>query len=92
MIDLTINEEQLDRTAQRARERNIVIPTFQQQKDPALIPEKIRKELEHVELWDFDSHNLFRITWKNEPIDLGGDSVTLIIWKSHQNSPGWMPG
>ena len=72
MIDLTINEEQLDRTAQRARERNIVIPTFQQQKDPTLIPEKIRKELEHVELWDFDSHNLFRITWKNEPIDFGG--------------------
>ena len=72
MIDLTINKEQLERTVQRARERNIVIPTFRQQKDPDLIPEKIKKKLEDVELWDFDSHNLFRITWKNEPIDFGG--------------------
>ena len=83
MIDLTINEEQLKRAVQRARERNIIIPTFRQQQDPGLIPEKITKQLEAVGLWDLDSHNLFRITWKNEPIDLGGGSVTLIIWKSH---------
>ena len=72
MIDLTINEEQLQRTVQRARERNIIIPTFRQQQDPDLIPEKIRRQLETVQLWDMDSHNLFRITWKNEPIDFGG--------------------
>ncbi len=29
MIDLTIHEEQLKRTVQRARERNIIIPTFE---------------------------------------------------------------
>jgi len=72
MIDLTINEEQLKRAVQRARERNIIIPTFRQQQDPGLIPEKITKQLEAVGLWDLDSHNLFRITWKNEPIDSGG--------------------
>lgn len=72
MIELTINEGQLERAVQRARERNIIIPTFRQQRDPGLIPEKITRQLETVELWDLDPHNLFRITWKNEPIDFGG--------------------
>jgi len=72
MIDLTVNEEQLARTIQRARERRIIIPTFRQQKNPDLIPEKIGEKLKNIELWDINSYNLFRITWKNEPIDFGG--------------------
>lgn len=72
MIDLTVNEEQMERTIQRARERNIIIPTFRQQKNPELIPEKIKEKLRNIELWDIDSYNLFRITWKNEPLDFGG--------------------
>ena len=39
LIDLTINEEQLRRTVERAREKGIVIPTFEQMKDPDKIPE-----------------------------------------------------
>ena len=72
MIDLTINEKQLERTIQRARERNIIIPTFHQQKNPDLVPEKIKKKLSKISLWDINSFNLFRITWKNEPVDFGG--------------------
>jgi cysteine synthase A len=72
MIDLTINEEQLERTIERARQRRIIIPTFRQQKNPHLIPERIREELKNIELWDINSYNLFRITWKNEPVDRGG--------------------
>lgn len=72
MIDLTMNEAQLKRTITRARERNIIIPTFRQQKDPSLVPEKIGEGLKSIQLWDIDSYNLFRITWKNEPIDFGG--------------------
>ena len=72
MIDLTINEEQLVRTAERARERNIVIPTYRQQKDPTLVPDKMKEQLRDVGLWDVDSRNLFRITWKNEPVAKGG--------------------
>jgi cysteine synthase len=72
MIDLTINKEQLERAVHRARERNIIIPTFREQKDPDLIPEKIKKELIKLGLWDFHPYNLFRITWKNEPIESGG--------------------
>ena len=67
MIDLTINEEQLERTIKRAREKNIVIPTFAEMKNPELIPDKIKDKLKDVGLWDINSYNLFRITWKNEP-------------------------
>jgi cysteine synthase len=72
MIDLTINEEQLKRTIERARKKNIIIPTFEQMKDPELIPDKIKDKLKDVGLWDINSYNLFRITWKNEPQKKGG--------------------
>jgi cysteine synthase len=72
MIDLTKNEDQLARTVERCRERNIVIPTFEQMKDPSKTPERIKNELKDIELWDVVSQNLFRITWKNEPVDKGG--------------------
>ncbi len=80
MIDLTINQEQLQRTVQRARERNIIIPTFAEQKNPDLIPDKIKEKLKDVGLWDFNPLNLFRVTWKNEPKEKGGlfDGVNYI--------------
>jgi len=72
MIDLSVSEERLERTVERARERDIIIPTFAQMKDPALIPERIKEELRGIGLWDLGSRNLFRITWKNEPVSKGG--------------------
>jgi cysteine synthase A len=72
MIDLTIHPEQLQRTIQRARERHIIIPTFAQMKDPSRIPPTIQTRLKEVGLWDVNSLNLFRITWKNEPVAHGG--------------------
>ncbi len=72
MIDLTIHEERLERVVKRARERNIVIPTFAQMKNPDLIPTKIRSALSGIGLWDLDPRNLFRISWKNEPVETGG--------------------
>ena len=72
MIDLTINKEQLEKTIKRARERNIIIPTFTEMKNPELIPDKIKDKLKKIGLWDINSYNLFRITWKNEPVKMGG--------------------
>ena len=72
MIDLTINEKQLERTIQRAREKNIIIPTLREQKDPQSIPEKTKERLRDIGLWDIHPGNLFRITWRNEPVDFGG--------------------
>jgi cysteine synthase len=72
MIDLTIEQETLERSIKRAQEQNIVIPTFAQMKNPDLIPDSIKESLKNIGLWDLSPENLFRITWKNEPIPHGG--------------------
>ncbi len=71
-IDLTMHPDQLERTVQRVRERNIIIPTFEQMRNPGLVPEKIKEELKGIGLWDIHPRNLFRITWYNEPKTSGG--------------------
>jgi cysteine synthase A len=72
VIDLTIHESPLKRAVERATDRNIIIPTFAQQRDPGLIPAAVKERLKTVGLWDLDPINLFRITWKNEPVPSGG--------------------
>ncbi len=73
-IDLTINEEGYKHAVERARERNIVIPTFDQQLNPKKeVPAKFKKELKELGLWDITPRNLFRITWHNEPVEKGGE-------------------
>ena len=72
MIDLRMDKKQLERTVERAKEQNIIIPTFAQMKNPDLIPDSVKEELKNIGLWDITSRNLFRITWKNEPVATGG--------------------
>jgi len=72
MIDLTIEQEARERGIKRAQEQNIVIPTFAQMKNPDLIPDSIKGTLTNIGLWDLTPENLFRITWKNEPVPHGG--------------------
>ncbi len=72
MIDLTKNPKGLEHAVARARERDIIIPTFAQQKNPELIPDHIKAELRQIGLWDITPRNLYRITWKNEPVVNGG--------------------
>jgi cysteine synthase A len=72
MIDLTMNEQTLETSVERARERSISIPTFKQMRDPSLIPSDVTARLGDVGLWDLDPLNLFRISWHNEPIAHGG--------------------
>jgi len=71
-IDLSVNKDRLDRTIQRMREQNIILPTYAQMKNPDLIPAKIKDELSSIGLWDLHPRNLFRISWKNEPVEKGG--------------------
>lgn len=71
-IDLSVSNDRLERTIQRMREQNIILPTFSQMRNPDLIPAKIKNELRSIGLWDVHPRNLFRINWKNEPVEKGG--------------------
>ncbi|MEN8221754.1 MAG: pyridoxal-phosphate dependent enzyme [Acidobacteriota bacterium] len=72
ITDKIINEEVVEKSAQRFREKKIILPTFEQMRNPDLIPESIKNELKNIGLWDLHPLNLFRITWKNEPKKEGG--------------------
>ena len=71
-IDLTVHPDRLERAVKRARERNIIVPTYAQMKNPALVPDSVKAELANIGLWDVHPRNLFRISWKNEPKAKGG--------------------
>ena len=49
-----------------------MIPTFAQLKNPNSAPNRIKEQLKDIGLWDVAPQNLFRITWKNEPVTKGG--------------------
>ncbi|MEE4196172.1 MAG: pyridoxal-phosphate dependent enzyme [Bacteroidales bacterium] len=72
IVNQVTNQAALKNAIERFKEKNIILPTFEQQKHPELIPDKIKKKLKHVGLWEINPLNLFRITWKNEPKEQGG--------------------
>ncbi|MDA3905988.1 MAG: pyridoxal-phosphate dependent enzyme [Bacteroidales bacterium] len=72
IIDKVTNTKVLERAVKRYREKGIILPTFKQMEDPTMIPEKLVKQLKSIGLWDNHPLNLFRITWKNEPVEQGG--------------------
>jgi len=73
MIDLTVCKESLEQNIRKARENNVILPTFKQMRDPEKnIPEQIKDKLPEVGLWDINPLNLFRITWKNARQMKGG--------------------
>ncbi len=61
------NEDFLQRTLQRCREKQIILPTFEQMKKPETIPDRIQKKLEGIGFQDLHPLNLFRINWRNDP-------------------------
>jgi cysteine synthase len=63
-----LSPDVVKRTAQRCKERGVVIPTFEQMRNPNLVPDSIKAKLKTVGLWDLDPSNLFRITWKNDVV------------------------
>ena len=72
MIDLTVHRDVLARNIQKARENGVIIPTFENMRNPETVPEAVKERLRGVGLWDVNPLNLFRITWKNEPAEAGG--------------------
>ncbi len=72
MIDLHVEKNQRKKNAARCRERQILLPTFAQMRDPSKVPDSVKSELSEIGLWDVHARNLFRVTWKNEPKEKGG--------------------
>jgi len=72
IIDKITDPKARANAIKRFREKQIILPTFAQQRNPELVPDKIKNKLKNIGLWDFHPLNLFRITWKNEPKEKGG--------------------
>lgn len=70
-VKIDVNKEVWKNNVKRCKEKNIILPTFEQLRDPSKIPQKIKDKLKNIGLWDVNSLNLFRITWKND-IKTGG--------------------
>ncbi len=66
------NNEVFKNTIERCRERDIILPTYDEMINPNKICSGIRDELKEIGLWDLNPRNLFRISWKNEPVKYGG--------------------
>ncbi len=60
------NETYLQKTIQRCKEKNIILPKFSELKDPEIIPDQIKTELKNIELDELHPLNLFRINWQND--------------------------
>jgi cysteine synthase A len=61
----SVDHKVLEKTVQQCREKGIVIPTFEEMRNPEKIPQHIKERVKKVGLWDIDPVNLFRITWRN---------------------------
>ena len=72
MINLETNEKARKNNIQRCREKNVIIPSLSQMKNPNTIPEAVKERLRQTGMKAVDPVNLFRITWKNEPEENGG--------------------
>jgi cysteine synthase len=72
ITDRVVDPAVLEKAVAHCRSRNIILPTFAEQRDPGLIPGRIREKLRQIGLWERHPLNLFRITWKNEPREKGG--------------------
>ena len=61
------NENYLQKTIERCKRQQIVLPTFNELKNPETISESVQKKLEKIDLQELNSLNLFRINWRNDP-------------------------
>ncbi|HVO38236.1 MAG TPA: pyridoxal-phosphate dependent enzyme [Spirochaetia bacterium] len=72
MISLDVHPDVRGRNVRRCREKGIILPTFAQMKAPETAPRRALEGLKSTGLWDVNPLNLFRITWRNEPVESGG--------------------
>jgi cysteine synthase A len=61
------NETFLQKTIQRCREKNIILPKFSELKNPETISPEIKEKLKSIGMDELHPLNLFRINWQNDP-------------------------
>ncbi|MDC7234477.1 MAG: pyridoxal-phosphate dependent enzyme [Spirochaetales bacterium] len=72
MIDYSVNKDIQKLNAEYCKSKGIKLPTLAMMKNPDLIPGEVKDKLKNTGLWDIDPVNLYRISWKNEPVSSGG--------------------
>ena len=72
------NETFLNNTIERCRENKIILPTFEQLRNPEKIPDKIKQELKSINMQDLHPLNLFRIHWQNNYEDGGIGDINFL--------------
>ena len=75
---MTDKHDILRKTVNRCRERSLVLPTYAQMRNPETIPAAIRKRIEQTPIDAVKPENLFRITWKNDPVTGGFHGVNFL--------------
>ena len=61
------NEAFLQKTIQRCKEKNIILPKFSELKNPETISYEIKEKLKNIGMDEIHPLNLFRINWQNDP-------------------------
>lgn len=72
------NKDYLDKTIERCRRQNILLPTFGELKRPETIPPRLIAELEKIDLQATHPLNLFRIHWCNDPFTGGPGDINYL--------------
>jgi len=72
ILNHVVNADVRKKAAKRFKEKGITLPTFAQMRNPELVPAEAKEKLKSIGLWDLNPLNLYRITWKNEPVKTGG--------------------
>lgn len=61
------NSDNLDKTIKRCKEKEVILPTFSELKNPHTISKTIQEKLKNIGLNELHPLNLFRINWCNNP-------------------------
>lgn len=72
------NEEFLQNTIKRCRDKKIILPTFNQLKHPDKIPAQILSSLKKIDMQELHPLNLFRINWRNDPVNGGIGNINFL--------------
>ncbi len=75
LYDDVVDQDALERTIQRFKERSIVLPTFEQLAHPDRIDPQIQKQLAAVDPDAADPLNLWRVHWYNDATRAGRTEV-----------------